>query len=301
MSITLYEEVISRGFANDRERGGEVTLNYFIVISTDAEDNPVAVDAAIRLDMPLLYAGLWLLGWKADPVGPRLWKAAVRYGPRDGEKADPDNPSENPTGPDADTPLTPEWEFDTTGQTYRITQSLSTLIKAGPGGDGLDYTNPADTGVNDPDAPDYGKAIGVTRDGVEGVDIPPRGPIHVVTTRILPARAVTMGYIDTLASLTNRTNDTPWWGRAEGEWIFLGARGKTKSATEWTVTYLFDAGKIERDISIGSFTVAAKAPFDFLWVAYGDSTSAGRKVKTPQFAYVERVVGSISFASLGIT
>lgn len=293
MSISIWEEHRSPSFKVDRKSGSTIDVKYLLACTYDAEDNAASVELALRSNIPLTFLGLWLLNYGSERVGPYLWQGTVTYGPKDGAKADPSdpsNPEKNEPGPDLETPLTPEWDFDTTGASYRITQSLLTTIKAGPGSD-----------TNDTDAPDYGKAIGVTKDGVEGVDIPPRGPIQLSTTRILPATAVTMGYIDTLVWLTNRTNDAAWWGRPEGEWIFLGAQGRTKSANEWAVTYQFNAGKKQTDIPIGSFTVAEKLPFEYLWVAYKDSSSNGRKVKVPSFAYVERVVGSGSFSSLGIT
>lgn len=293
MSITIWEEVRSQGFKVDRKSGSSLDLRYVLICSSVAEDYAASVNLALRAEIPNMYLGLWLLNYNAEKIGPMLWQGTATYGPRDGAKADPNdpsNPEKNDPAPDLDTPLPPEWDFDTSGATYRITQSLLTTIKAGPG-----------SATNDANAPDYGKAIGVTKDGVEGVDIPPRGPIQLTTTRILPSTAVTMGYIDTLVWLTNRTNDAEWWGRPEGEWIFLGAQGRTKSADEWTITYHFNAGKTETDIPIGSFTVAEKLPFEYLWVAYKDTESHGRKVKVPSFAYVERVVGSGSFSSLGIT
>ena len=78
--------------------------------------------------------------------------------------------------------------------------------------------------------PDFGGAIGVTHDNVEGVDI--TIPVYSFPeTHFLDAAFVTPGYYGTLFNLTGKVNDASFKGLAAGECLFLGASGSIRSIT----------------------------------------------------------------------
>jgi hypothetical protein len=297
MSIHIFEDIKSRGYDKDRKKGVDLRLNYVLRATTEVENTTSAIETALKLEIPAKYLGLWLLSYNAKPLGGGVWEGEAKYGPIDGEEIDPNDPKPQK---DKDDPFTPEQEFEVLGGNQRVTQSIVTLIKAGPNGSGNDYINNTG-GADDPDAPNFEKAIGVTRDRVEGVDFPPVGTISHSKTYIMPSSMITHGYLEKLVGLVNTTNSEEWWGRPPEQWLFLGARGKSKSVSEWTVTFNFMTGVPTFDIPVGTFTVKAKNPFDYLWVYYKKKESSGRTIQVPAFAYVEKVVPNRSFTLLGVT
>ncbi len=177
------------------------------------------------------------------------------------------------------------FSFDTGGGTQHITQSLSTIGRYAASGT----------------APDFGGAIGVTHDNVEGVDI--TFPVYNCSeTHYLDDETVTATYRATLFYLTGRVNNASYKGLAAGECLFLGASGSKRGEDDWEITFRFAASPNRTDISVGSINVAAKKGWEYLWVRYGDveDTSSHTLVKKPIAAYVEKVYQEGNFAGLGI-
>jgi len=102
--------------------------------------------------------------------------------------------------------------FDTSGGTQHITQSLGTIASYAASGT----------------PPNFGGAVGVTHDSVEGVDI--TIPVYSFSeTHFLDAAFVTPAYYGTLFNITGKVNNASFKGLAAGECLFLGASGSSGS------------------------------------------------------------------------
>jgi len=175
--------------------------------------------------------------------------------------------------------------FDTGGGTQHITQSLATVGSYAASGS----------------PPNFGGAIGVTHDNVEGVDI--TVPVYNFSeTHYLAASAVTLAYRGTLFNLTGKVNNSSFKGMAAGECLFLGASGAKRGSDDWEITYRFAASPNRSGISVGSIGGISKKGWEYLWVRYADEEDSGSNtlVKKPTAAYVERVYEEGNFAALGI-
>ncbi len=189
--------------------------------------------------------------------------------------------------PDFQPPEEPQFSFDTTGGTQHITQSLATV--------GI-YAPPNQT------APNFGRAIGVTTDSVEGVDI--TVPVYSFSeTHYLPAATVNNAYKGVIFSLTGKVNSGSFRGLAPGECLFLGASGSQRGVGEdWEITFRFAGLPNRTGLTVGNIINISKKGWEYLWVRYQDTEDAAAKmlVKKPIAAYVERVYDEGSFGALGI-
>ncbi len=117
-------------------------------------------------------------------------------------------------------------------------------------------------------APDFQGAIGVSADGVEGIDI--TVPVyHFAETHYKPDNQITGAYKGVLFNLTGKVNGDVFRGFAPGEVLFLGASGaKRGSGTEadWEITYRFAASPNASGLSIGPIGGITKQGWDYLWV-----------------------------------
>uniref|UniRef100_A0A7C2JZN0 Uncharacterized protein n=1 Tax=Schlesneria paludicola TaxID=360056 RepID=A0A7C2JZN0_9PLAN len=135
-----------------------------------------------------------------------------------------------------------EHPFDTGGGTQHITQSLGTVgVWAAPG------VFP----------PNFRGGIGVTKDGVEGVDI--TIPVYnFAETHYIDAALVTGAYKAALFYLTGTVNNGPFRGFAAGEVLFLGAAGSIRGQEDWEIAYRFAASPNVQGLTVGSMTGIAK-------------------------------------------
>lgn len=273
MSITVNEKFESRA-------GDNSSIDLIFVI--DGTDDDQAARTALASNAPSTHAGLIREddSLHVEPVGDNLWEGKARY-----SKSEFQPPS---TG-DA------SFSFDTTGGTQHITQSRQTIQKYAP------------TGKT---APDFGGAIGVTHDSVEGVDINIPAFAFNVTRYVAPA-AMTSTYIASLYALTGKTNSAAWTVNvdgvtltfAAGEALFQGVSGsKRKSEQDWELNFRFAASPNATNLTIGSITGIAKKGWEYLWVRYADAedTSAKAIMKKPIAVYIEKVYDEGTFSSLGV-
>ena len=193
------------------------------------------------------------------------------------------------TSPDGQAPETGEssFSFDTSGGTQHVTQSLQTVgTFAAPG----------------ENAPDFGGAIGVTQDNVEGVDI--TVPVYTFSeTHYLPNSVVTNAYKGTLFNLTGKVNNGAFKSLAAGECLFLGASGsRRETEDDWEITFRFAGSPNKTGLTVGDIVGISKKGWEYLWVRYQDTEDANAKmlIKKPIAAYVEKVYDEASFAALGI-
>jgi hypothetical protein len=270
MPIEVREKFESRRLvkaANGTNSSAELA---YIVIGTDDD---IAAHNALEAEAPATYATLPRQSVQIEPLGPGLWEGQARYGLSGGGGG-------TPTGEST-------FQFDTGGGTQHITQSLATLQRV-----------PAPGMV----APDFQGAIGVSTDGVEGIDI--TVPVyHFAETHYKPDNQITGAYKGVLFNLTGKVNGDGFRGFAPGEVLFLGASGSKRGSgaeADWEITYRFAASPNVTGLSIGPINGINKKGWEYLWVRYADQedTAAKAIVKRPIAAYVERVYESGSFAAL---
>jgi hypothetical protein len=212
---------------------------------------------------------------EVEEIAAEMWLGVVRYASSSGS---------TPTGND------PTFSFETRGGTQHITQSLATVGSYASG--------------DIPAAPNFRGAIGVTADGVEGVDI--TVPIYTFSeTHYLSPTAVTTAYKNSLFVLTGRVNSSGFKGLDAGECLFLGAAGSrrgTSSDDLWEISFAFAGSPNVTGLSVGTIAGIAKKGWEYLWVRYqeAEDTTAKMLIRKPVAAYVERVYREGSFSSLGI-
>lgn len=175
------------------------------------------------------------------------------------------------------------FSFDTTGGTQHISQSLQTITKVAASGT----------------PPDNHGAIGVTKDRIEGVDIPV--PVYRFSeTHELLTSFVTQAYKGIILNLTGRTNNASYRGMAEGEVLFLGAVGSQQSGENWDITFHFAGSANVTNLSIGPNITVPKWGWEYVWVRYETVIDEGYMTQRPIHAYVERVYEAGDFDGLGI-
>jgi len=268
---TLTEKIDSREWTTgDRPA---VTLHYLLAGVAD----DLTAKALLESSTASSYDGLERESIQFEPVwvdtaaNDGLWDCRVRY-----------------VAPEQKEPEVGEssFSFDTGGGTQHITQSISTVNH---------YAAPGKT------APDFGGAIGVTHDNVEGVDI--TVPVYAFSeTHYLADSFVTLAYRGTLFNLTGKVNNASFKGLAAGECLFLGASGSKRGADDWEITYRFAGSPNRSGLTVGPITGISKKGWEYMWVRYADTEDAAAKaiVKKPVAVYIERVYDEGNFASLGI-
>jgi len=184
-------------------------------------------------------------------------------------------------GIENDEPTFVELSFSTQGKTEHITQSLNTTRYAGT-------------------ADDHGGQIGVTKDGVEGVDVTVTG-LTWTETHIFPNADCDNAYLLLLKSITGKVNDDDFRGHSAGEVLFLGASGSRKNALQWQIEFAFVAIPNASSLTVGSITGIEKKGHEYMWITWDKEEIDGEFVKSvPRAVYVEQVYPTADFSSLNI-
>lgn len=256
--------VITELFDSGRASDGSSSTDELRYTVTGTNDE-TAVLALVKTTAPVVLYGLKRINVDVTPLGGGVWECTVSY---------------------EGLPNDSEYTFETGGGTVHITQSLQNVARY------------AATGQT---APDFGGAIGVNGDSIDGTDI--TVPVYNFTERHrISANLVTAGYKLALFSATGKVNDATFKGFAAGEVLFLGASGAKTGLEQWEITFRFAASPNVTNLNVGGITVAAKKGWEYLWVRFRDAEDGTAKalVKRPVAAYVERVYETASFSTLGI-
>lgn len=289
MPVTLHETWDSRD-TNVSTQGGGVVRRWIGIGSVEEDE---VYDATLT-GSPDYYDGFIRSDIKLTPLGGPNWKVEVTYAPRGAGGGDQPvgdtgsggiggEPASQPTAPSETDLLGAGWSIETSGASQRILQSLVTNESVRRGGGA---------------APDYKRAIGVTRDGVQGTEIfVPKLEI----TRSVQRATVTIEYLKTLRRLTGRVNNDTFYTFPEGTLLYLGASGTFTVGEGWSFTHKFAYEPNETLINIcDGLTVSAKAGWDYLWVAYSEEVEANQVAPLPLAAYVEEVYPYADFTLLQI-
>lgn len=172
--------------------------------------------------------------------------------------------------------------FSTTGGRKRVTHSLSTTRY---GSEAIDFKG----------------TIGVTENGIEGVEVPAPA-LQIVKTRRFSPSYVTSDYLKFLASISGSVNDSAFMGFEAGELLFEGATGSQKRPDEpWDITFNFNASQNATGLSVDTITGIAKLGWDYLWVHYRTKETALGLSQQPRGVYVEKVSPDGDFSSIGLS
>ena len=272
MPVTVQEKFESRQSTSEQDPNAGVVPSQveraYIVSGTDDD---IVAKSSLAAATPTLYGGLVRQTLQVEPVGPDMWEGVVRYGKAENQQSEPGESS---------------FAFDTGGGTQHITQSLQTIGR---------YPN---------NAPDFGGAIGVTHDNVEGVDI--TIPVYQFSeTHYLPASVVTPSYRGTLFYLTGKVNSGSFRGLQPGECLFLGASGSrrgTSAADDWEITFRFAGSPNVSGLQVGDIGGINKKGWEYMWVRYQDAEDEDAHVliKKPIAVYIEKVYEQANLGGLGI-
>jgi hypothetical protein len=155
---------------------------------------------------------------------------------------------------------------------------------------------------------DNGKLIGVSRDAVEGVDVPDPAlrfqAVKVFDPDDLPS-------LSTLKSLTGSVNDGSFTVTdtvtglsitlAAGECRFEGCDfGGSRVDGGVEISYEFSGSDNMTDLEVGDITGIAKGGWQYLWCKFRREVVADDMTQKPIKAYVERVSPDGDFEGLGL-
>lgn len=260
-----------------------IRIEYVIVGTPEDGDQSLDIDDLARNDLvntaDNTYEGMTLTDAEIEPLfamdinesggspvlnGKRVWLGTAVYKEHDWTPPD--------VGEDS-------FSFETGGATEHITHSLN--------------TKSTDNAI------DHGGAIGVTDNGVEGVDITVPSYNFTITKRF---SSITAAYKQHLASLTGSVNSDTFQGFAAGEVLFQGASGSKRGDEDWEIVYNFSAKVNANAPTVGSlsWTDVTKQGWEYFWVQYKESVDTVQKrgKKEPIGAYVEQVYPEQSFANI---
>lgn len=138
------------------------------------------------------------------------------------------------------------------------------------------------------EAPYTGGAIGVTKDGIEGVDIE-GGPFNFSKRVYLDS--ITDDQIARLEAAKNCVNSIPWGPFQIGEVRFRGATGGDQGRNNVELTLSFVAEANQTNLTVGQMTGISKMGHEYLWVHYQEVVDpiSNTITKRPAYVKVERV------------
>jgi len=265
MSYTLIGE---RWDSRKSKVGWQGSTQDLIYLIKGGEDDQQARDV-VRANAPanIAHAGdptTIFENYDLDYMGGDYWIATIHYAQRT-----PKQPGDT------------TYNFETSGGTQKITQSISTVHQ-------------------------YGKtfnskgAIGVQAQGEpEGCEI--TVPVYNFSeTHYVPTNDVDAAYKAKLFKLTGKTNNAIFKGFQIGEVLFLGASGTERSQDDWEISFKFAASPNVTGLTIGSITGIAKKGWEYLWVRYEVSSDSDMVIQEPVTVNIEQVYYSGDFADLAI-
>ena len=143
-------------------------------------------------------------------------------------------------------------------------------------------------------------AIGVTKDSVDGCDVPvPEAKFS--ETYYIPQAAFTLNYQRTVTLMCATWNDATFRGYPSGEVLFNGITASLSSEDgPWQATFTFSISPNRTGLTVGGITNITKRGWDYVWLWYADVQNGQSMRKVPYYAYVEQVLYSSDFSLLGI-
>jgi len=172
------------------------------------------------------------------------------------------------------------FQYDSTGGTQHVTQSIATVGKYG------DYSNL------------LGGAIGFDGENVAGVDKVVPVFTWTETHYLTDSQLLVPNYY----ALTGFVNSDAFEGYSPGEVLFYGVTGQEREDGLWEVLFKFGYQPNQTGLSVGTITGINKKGWEYLWVYFAKSvdTSAKLKIPVPTAVYVEQIYDYAPFSALGL-
>jgi hypothetical protein len=178
--------------------------------------------------------------------------------------------------------------YRTTGQTARIIQGFGTV-----------YANAL---VGSP--PNFNGLVGVTRDGVEGVDVPIPSFAFSIDYRF---SSISQAYLYLCHQLTGCVNNATFLGFAAGELLFTGIDGEVGMTSGGAIvlssspiSFNFEASPNQSGLQVGPFTIPFKYGWDYLWPRTVEEASNDAVIRTTTSVHIDRVLRWADLSMLGI-
>lgn len=178
--------------------------------------------------------------------------------------------------------------YRTTGQTARVIQGFGSVYSQALSGP----------------APNFNGLVGVTRDGVEGVDVPIPSLAFSIDYRF---SAISQVYLYLCHFLTGCMNSAPYLGFAAGELLFHGIEGEISIDSSGAIvlgdspiSFNFEASPNLTNIQVGPFVVPFKYGWDYLWPRTVESDNNNAVIRRTESVHVDRVVRIADLSLLGV-
>lgn len=154
-----------------------------------------------------------------------------------------------------------------------------------------------------PSAPDFEKAINVSGNAVNGIDVVAPGMKYSETWIMPISVAMSCTFIGAIHSLTGTVNDAAFRCFDPGEVLFLGARGQWSGDQPYVaITFEFEARpnvQVNLDDALGvSFD---KDGWQYMWFLYETAEDADRLIQRPIAVYVDTIYERKPWTDLLIT
>jgi hypothetical protein len=194
--------------------------------------------------------------------------------------------------------------YRSTGQTARIIQGYGTVYSAqlNPEFDDEQAVGPGNQRYLP--GPNFKGLVGVTRDGVEGVDVPIPSFSFSVDYRF---SAVDQAYLTLVHKLTGCVNSATYLGFDPGELLFLGVEGEVGMTSGGAIklssspiSFLFDASPNVTNLVVGPFTIPSKKGWDYLWPRTIEVATGDTIVRETKSVHIDRVLRYADLSALGI-
>lgn len=231
-------------------------------------------------------------GTRAEEVAPGIWDGEVRYAI---QSTQPVASKEGPA----------EYSGDANGGTIRKLRSIETI-----GRFPLESTQPQ----FEP-APDQHGYIGVTKDSIEGVEVPAPG-FNWTETHYLSKNVATWSYLIAAAAMRGTVNDDDFRGFPAHEVLLVDFHWSVRGAGDVACTFSFNRQASEENVVVhfgpedeSVFECGDKKGQEYIWVLSQDKEQTETKngeevpvaiVKEPRAVYIERIFEESDFSNLGI-
>ena len=265
--------------SRDREEGDKssLLLSYWI----DRTNSDTVALALLKATAPSSYEGMVRKICKLKAAGPTQWEGTATYEGLTGENKTPE--------PSGEAPPPIARQFDSTGGTFKITQSKNTIGR-------FSWTG------RDP-APDLKGAIGWNGKDVEGCDqIVPQW--NFSETYHFTDASVTQEYIGQIYKLTGTVNSNQFRYLKPGEGLLFGASGSQKRiGDDWEVTFKFGGSPNLSPIPDlhGAFATIDKKGWEHMTVVYGWEVDPSNEIcKQPRYVYIDQIYNEADWGPLGI-
>lgn len=284
MSIQCWEmlDSMSGSVTNEQEQGEvrEVRRRFLIGKCQGFNDAVAQIESFAPSYVSSDGAGIYWVRRQLDvnSVGNQYFDCTAVY-----QTLVPKTPQQGEGG--SENPVPGSVSFDTTGGTEHRTQAL-------------------EQSKWPVDAPDFKRAINVSGDTVNGLDVV--APcMRYSETWILPTSIVMdCGFIGAIYSLTATVNAQQFRCFEPGECLFMGARGQWQGDQPYaTITFEFEARpnqEVDLSYELGN-VLFTKEGWQHVWFLYATETDQDSLIQMPRAAYRDTVYKKESWAPLLIS